>query len=1474
MSRKILTLICSLGLLFSFNHNANATHLYGGDLSYAYIKDTLGGTQHIYEITLTLYQDCNSQFWLTAFPQRTVAINIFEAPLNAKTLTQNSAISPIQIPLVDSVQLKSNMPPGCAISAGSCIYKTVYKGRTSLPTSFIGYHFIYDRCCRTDAVTNVDVPVNSQTDGTLLQSWTASTSTRNSSPKFQDFDFPFMCIGKMNTVLNLAQDPDGNLLNYSLYRPFDGRAQNGDYSGSYPTFPPAEVNYRDTNFTAQKPMGLNGTLNLDGLTGFTTMSANISGDYVVGIKVTEIDKRGQTVGIVHREYQFPFQACNDSNTTFPTLVTSKSDYEIDAGDTLCFDIEYEDKGGSPLNYLYRVQGLIFDTSFTKPNATLGTPSFSPGKSKQEFCWPTNCEQGRPTKYFFTASVADSACAPNVTNTVFSVLVKPAETPSVINGANSLCAGAANEEYTTDTIPGLTYNWEINGGAFLTGTNGPGVRVNWGNGPGGNLKVSGVNPNGCKGDTIDLAVFVATFPINPGKDTSICIGDTVTLGGDATSPTAPVGSSIKWIPGAGLSNDTVANPRAFPNQTTRYLLSVTDSTGQCTVVDTVLVTIGVNPNASAGNDTTLCQGNQTTLNGSGGATYNWTPGNLLNDSTIANPVTNITSDQTFIVRIDLPGTCTTFDTVVVTIDEQGDLNPGADSSICEGLTHPLGGNPTGVPNARYLWTPSANLSNDTIPNPIFTPTGTGITKFFVTMTTPANCVFSDSVEITVDTIPTVDILFGKDSICRGDTTFIQAIGGNNFAWNDTSLKGGGPHIIRPQSDTIYMVTVTDANFCSASDTQRFVVKDIPEITIPFDTIFLCNQDTMTITTTPGTGATAWTPNYNILPDTTASEPRVFPRTDTTYFVQFTNYNGCNATDSIRIEVAGEVPTEAGPDFTLCSPDTVMLGQGASTPVFNTSFNWTPAGSLTNSSVRNPMTFADTTTQYFLNTTNGNCTGRDSVLVTVKNRPTITFTQNPYQICENDTVQIDTLNSTGFIVTIAVFPTPTNVVGGTGINLRLAPDSSVSYNVVLADSNGCIDTSALSIIVQDPPNVKASSDSAKCAGTPFQLIASGASTYSWSPANLLDKPNTQFPVAVADTTTEFILTGTTQAGCSANDTLLVTVFPTPKVDAGGQFVVCSDTVNTIRLGGSPTGDASTRYVWSPITDLDNPNTANPICTFTLPRTYIVLGVDTNGCTNSDTADIRLYSFKINNVTAECSGDSIQLNLYDTFGTAPFSYQWIPSTGLSDSTIANPKTSVQESTTYKIVMRDSVGCVDSNTVDVVVKEQVKADFNLLIQADCENTTVTAINNSENVTEYQWFLNGDYISGEESPQFTFPYNSQFSVSLITLSADSCVARVDSSMTSLNFEDYFTGEVPNVFTPNGDGINDLFDFRLGNRLEQCSFISIYNRWGTLVYESRENAHIWDGRTFTGEECSQGQYFYILEVNGTTYKGSLTLIRE
>lgn len=164
---------------------------------------------------------------------------------------------------------------------------------------------------------------------------------------------------------------------------------------------------------------------------------------------------------------------------------------------------------------------------------------------------------------------------------------------------------------------------------------------------------------CSGGGTDMVVVTVnnSIIVNAGPDVNICLGDSTTL--NATGAT-----TYSWNPVTDLSDPNIANPIAFPSITTSY--TVTGTGGSCvgTGTDVVVVTVS-NIVANAGPDVSICDGDNTPLNASGGINYLWDPVTNLSDPTIANPIAspNITTD--YIVTVD-DGTCSSIDTVKVTV----------------------------------------------------------------------------------------------------------------------------------------------------------------------------------------------------------------------------------------------------------------------------------------------------------------------------------------------------------------------------------------------------------------------------------------------------------------------------------------------------------------------------------------------------------------------------------------------------------------------------------------------------------------------------------------------------------------------------------------------------------------------------------------------------------------------------------------
>ena len=113
----------------------------------------------------------------------------------------------------------------------------------------------------------------------------------------------------------------------------------------------------------------------------------------------------------------------------------------------------------------------------------------------------------------------------------------------------------------------------------------------------------------------------------------------------------------------------------------------------------------------------------------------------------------------------------------------------------------------------------------------------------------------------------------------------------------------------------------------------------------------------------------------------------------------------------------------------------------------------------------------------------------------------------------------------------------------------------------------------------------------------------------------------------------------------------------------------------------------------------------------------------------------------------------------------------------------------------------------------------------------------------------------------------------LSTSSVDDCKDRTSKTITGSTFEELLQIEIPNVFTPNGDGVNDYFEIKSNGDLSQCIELSVFNRNGAIVHKSTGGVHVWNGRSSSGNEFPDGVYFYIFTVNGKDYKGTITLLR-
>ena len=293
----------------------------------------------------------------------------------------------------------------------------------------------------------------------------------------------------------------------------------------------------------------------------------------------------------------------------------------------------------------------------------------------------------------------------------------------------------------------------------------------------------------------------------------------------------------------------------------------------------------------------------------------------------------------------------------------------------------------------------------------------------------------------------------------------------------------------------------------------------------------------------------------------------------------------------------------------------------------------------------------------------------------------------------------------------------------------------------------------------------------------------------------------------------------------------------------------------------------YQWFPVQGLSNPTIPNPIASPDTTTTYIV--DFTNGCgtlQDSITIDVHKVLFTRSPDVSICPGDSIQV-----WATGGVSYLWEPSIYVleadRDTTVAFPP----EDQVFSVLITDTLNCSTTGLVEVTLYDSpaLDAGHNLVIWLGEE----VRLNPSGTGT-FVWTLNDSMSCTACVNPIVNPTEDTYYV--VTLTDSNNCKSVDSVEVQI-FQDGLL-YVPNAFTPNGDGVNDLFG-ALGHDIDEFK-LQIFDRWGLLVFESTNINEFWDG-VYLGEPAVMDtyvwkvQYTLTLPIHGDfgNLIGHVTLIR-
>lgn len=594
-------------------------------------------------------------------------------------------------------------------------------------------------------------------------------------------------------------------------------------------------------------------------------------------------------------------------------------------------------------------------------------------------------------------------------------------------------------------------------------------------------------------------------------------------------------------------------------------------------------------------------------------------------------------------------------------------------------------------------------------------------------------------------------------------------------------------------------------------------------------------------------------------------------------------------------------------------------------FYNSYSWTPAATLSNPNIANPVASPTGATTYIVTTQLGSCNGRDSVLVQPKRFGPITK-KNNFCVGNNDgfihlngspflkypllfsinngpfvpdsnfnnlgvgTYTVSLLDATNCrldsVMSITqAFPalnatTSTTFANCNGVNGSIIVSATGGanayqysldgttyqnsnsftgvtagpYTVYVRDTNNCVLAVPVTVNGDPPVNMSAVAAAASCSGNAdgsITITATGGSgNYNYGFVNSI-LPSQTSNVLAATTGNQLVYT-IDNTGCLDTLTIFVPLNNTVTVDTRVDTTVCQGqpvTLTTVSNG--------TSFNWQPGATLNNATALSPVATPPSTTQYFVtasLGI----CNRTDSVTVSILPAPIPNAgpdTAICFG--ARANLHASGGIA---YLWSPAQTLSANNISNPVASPLGTTTYTVMVRDALGCnslrADSVTVTVFPA----------IDAFAGRDTVVAINQplqlqATGSTNYLWTP----PTGLSNPNIANPIAVlQNDISYLVTVSDAIGCK---DTASIRIKVYLGPEiyVPNAFTPNGDGKNDVLR-AIVIGFKSFDYFTVFNRWGQRIFTTSDYRRGWDG-TFNGLLQNQGNYVWM--ARGTDYKGNV-----
>jgi len=999
----------------------------------------------------------------------------------------------------------------------------------------------------------------------------------------------------------------------------------------------------------------------------------------------------------------------------------------------------------------------------------------------------------------------------------------------ITGDNALCQGETTTLMATAGFD--SYEWS-------TTDNTPDISVS----TTGSFSVTVTDAQGCTG-VATYDVTVNSLPVaNITGSTTFCTGGTTTL--DAGSGF----SQYQWSGGESSQTVDISLPGTVG-------VTVTDANG-CTATDEIVISESSELSPMITGDSLICDNASATLNaGTGYATYAWSTGGMTQMVTVS------TAGNYSVTVTDNSG-CSGTDVFTVN-SGSASVNITGDDIFCEGEMSTLTAT-TGF--ADYEW--STTELTETID---VTASGT----YTVTVTDQVGCTGTAAIVVTANQNPNAQIN-GSTSFCVGGNTVLDAGAGfASYSWS----TGSNNQTESVNTPGTVVVTVTDANGCTATDQVDII--ESTELILNVNDTSLCAGQSLTLTV--GSFDTyEWS--------TSAMTPTIDVTTGGAYSVTVTDVTGCSGSATINVAEV-QPPSATVIDSVICNAASggSQLNLRNLVTAGDMSGIWTDLDNSGATGTIPALDFDGVTPgvyrfEYRTASAQQPCTDQAyviSVQVLDCACPSPALS-DPADMCD-DNARLDLVDlfiggvtAPGGTWAIVNDPGGANPATLTGSLFDATDADPGQYQLQYTLPNvpaGCPDSDVVDILVVESPDAGVANGTARiCVGEDSTLVLSalidneGAGGI-WNESSVVPSLSGFDPVAGTFTTElevpgtylfDYILVG--QAPCpDAMTTVEIVIEDVPVAEAGpDQSITCDFPSVTIGAAGSSQG-AAFSYLWTTTNGVVQ-TPAELFATIRDSGTYVLAVTNTaTGCVSYDEVSVDVIGAVPTGVDYEltipdCEGDpAAALEVLGVIGgTAPYTYSLNGSAPTTNVNFAN-----LDPGEYLLSIEDNEGCKYETVFEVPDASYLDAAIagDLNIQRG-QTAVISYALSSGNVQTAEWTNSSGEVICANCDSIELEPIENYEVVLTLTDSNGCRIVLSTTLVVRINRDLF---VPNVFSPNGDGVNDFVTV-YGEPGLQIEELAVFSRWGELLFETSDvpagaPEQGWNGKV-AGEELMPGVYVF------------------